>query len=530
MDQVLIEQARRSFPVYMTITHKTDMAGQHAGLALPAAHHLEMMKLLTAPDAGKEPVPDKEWAKRIRFIYLSHAATKAYQVSLAIKQTIEENLVYQAIFPQVKPDPKKWSEPEWRLKGNTGGAHANFTAGGIDSPPLGGRGDRIVLDDVGDEENMRTKTQREKVRHTLNFTVKPMFVPEQGRDAHNVVIVMPRGAAKTTIVQGFIEWSIGRASLGYPVSHGFTVAATRWAWDDAVDWAIEEQGWEYIIRKAIVTDGEGNEHSYWPERFDLAYLQKERQLDPRSFAQQYQNEVAPEEGLTFERWWFQRRFDALPSDIALRFEAWDLASSRGRKSDYSVGLAFVVARACPMCQGAPYHAFIPHMFRGKLTYGYLKPAMRDVYDLMGGYSSDHYIVVEKKSSGEALEGEGLHESAVPARESRYYPMHFRSALGEGQALGMRDEYLRVVADLCRQGRVHLPSDEFLRQRSQGGDWMPDFEQELFSFPEGNKDDIVFALAHGVLEMEERMREHQRLLMRPRDPVPWAKLRERRQIA
>ena len=52
--------------------------------------------------------------------------------------------------------------------------------------------------------------------------------------------------------------------------------------------------------------------------------------------------------------------------------------------------------------------------------------------------------------------------------------------------GMRDEYLRVVAYLCRQGDVDPPSDEFLRQRSQGGDRMPDFEQELFSFPEGEQ--------------------------------------------
>lgn len=518
VDQALIELARQSFPIYMTIVHKTDMPGHVGGWAKPAAHHLEMMQLLTAPDERTEAVPDKDWAKRIRIIYLSHAATKAYQVSLAIKQTIEDNQVYQAVFPSVKPDPKKWSEPEWRLKGNSGGAHANFIAGGIDSPPLGGRGDLIVLDDVGDEENMRTPGQREKVRHTLNYTIRPMFVPEGDKIPPDACIVLPRGAAKTTIVQGFIEWSIGRASLGYPVSHRKIMAATRWAWDDAVAWA-EEQGFQMLVRKAIVTDEDGNEESYWPERFTIDYLREERRKDPRSFAQQYQNEVAPEEGLIFERWWLQRRFDLLPPAL-LRWESWDLASSANRKSDYSVGLAFIIAASCPLCNGAPWHYFIPHMFRGKLTYGYLKMAIADVYTLMGGPSTDHYAVVEKKNVGEALAGEG-----IPGIN-----LVFRGALGEGQAAGTKEKNIADAAHVMREGRVHLPSEEFFRQSQANASWVVDFERDVFSYPEGQNDDVVSALVQGILEGEQRRAEYQKLLMRPRQAIPWARGEERRVLA
>lgn len=525
IDQSAIELARLSFPTYMAVVHKTDMPSQDDGTALPAQHHLEMMYLLAGPDEGKPAKPDKDWAKRIRIIYLSHAATKAYQVSLAIKQTIEDNAVYQAIFPAVKPDPKKWSEPEWRLKGNSGGAHANFIAGGIDSPPLGGRGDKIVLDDICDEENMRTAGQRDKVRSTLNKTVKPMFVPVAGEQAHNVVIVLPRGAAKTTIVQGFIEWCIGRASLGYPVSHGFIMAATRWAWEDAVQWAIEEQGWKHIMRKAIQLDEAGEEVSYWPERFSLEYLREERRKDPRSFAQQYQNEVAPEEGLVFEKLWFTRRYDFFPADFIWRYESWDLAQTNNKKSDWSVGLPFNIAAQCPLCQGQSWHYFIgPTMFRGKREYGSLKMAIQQVYQLLGGLSNNHYALIEKKNAGESLSGEGL-----PGVN-----LKFVGALGEGRGgPAKREADLRDILEVCRQGRVHFPTDEYLRRthekrEGQSSDWLATLEQALYSFDgsfEGHTDDMVITVLQGIIEGEWRKQQHQKLLNTQRQSIPWARPRE-----
>ena len=532
-DQALIELSRISFPQYMATVHKTDMPGVDDGTALPAAHHLEMMYLLARPDERTQPTPDKDWAKRTRFIWLSHAATKAYQVSLAIKQTIEDNAVYQVIFPAVKPDPKKWSEPEWRLKGNSGGAHANFIAGGIDSPPLGGRGDKIILDDICDEENMRTAGQRDKVRSTLNKTVKPMFVPVAGRKAHNVVIVLPRGAAKTTIVQGFIEWCIGRASLGYPVSHGFIMAATRWAWEDAVQWAVEEQGWESIMRKAIQLEEyeEGGEVktrevSYWPERFSLEYLQEERRKDPRSFAQQYQNEVAPEEGLVFEKLWFTKRYDYFPGDFIWRYESWDLAQTNNKKSDWSVGLPFNIALQCPLCPGQFWHYFIgPTMFRGKREYGSLKMAMKQVYDLLGGYSNNHYMLIEKKNAGESLAGEGL---------GLGYQLKFVGAMGEGRGGPQKREAdLRDILEVCRQGRVHFPQDEYLKRThekrdSQPDDWLSTLERALYSFDgsfEGHTDDIVITILQGIIEGEWRRQQHQKLIQAPRESIPWARPRQ-----
>lgn len=501
--------AREDFPTFMALVHQTDMPQVNAGHATASQAQLRMAEALT--DERSAPVNNKEWAKQTRVVYLSHAATKAYQVSLAIMETIEANPVYQAIFPAVKPHTRKWSEPEWRLKGNDGTAHANFICGGIDSPPLGARGDVIVLDDVGDEKNMGTAGQREKVRSTLNRVVRPMFVPEPGIVPPHTLIVAPRGFAKTTVVQCWLEWIIGRASLGYPVRHRTVMLGTRWAWDDAVDWA-QEQGFTGPYMKAIEVGEDGEEYSTWPERFTLDYLKDERRKDPRSFAQQMQNEVAPEEGLVFERWWFQRRFDALPSQVAFRYESWDLASTTNRKSDWTVGQAFLVAAECPLCPGGFWHYFLPHMFRGKKSYGYVKLAIKDVYQLMGGYSIDHYAVVEKKNVGEALAGEGIDG----------VPLKFRGALGEGQAAGLKEKNIADVADVCRQGRVHLPSDEFLARRTGESAWLEEFERGLLSFDGvgGHTDDIVSAFCQGILEGEERRQHWQRLLMQPQKAIPW----------
>ena len=494
------ERSARGFAAYMVLVHKTDMVERSGGWAEPFEHHYRMIEALldeslgnlaiVAPrDSAKTSIAqyymewmiglaslsdDPDWAERIRILYLRHAEEKAMEVSLAIMRTIEGNAMYQALFPKVKPDDKKWSQSAWWVKGNTG-KDGTFTTGGIASPPLGGRFDIGLFDDVSYPANVATEGERQKFRTTMNRVVMPMG----GRTESRSIML-----------------------------------ATRWHFEDGVHWA-EDHGWHILTMKALSQDEDGNYVSYCPERYPVERLLAMREADPRDFSLQYQNEVTPEEGLTFERWWFQRRFDLLPSDIASRFESWDLAATAGKKSDYSVGIAMVVALSCPLCQGAPFHIFVPHMFRAKLGYGYLKMAMRDVYQMMGGYSADHYIVVEKKSVGEALAGEGLVEGTAA------YPIHFRGPFkSEGRAASSELKNIADVAEVCRQGRVHLPSDEFLARKTGSREWLSEFERFLFSYAPEDKhtDDVVTAFVQGVLEVEEKRVRYQRLLRQPRAPV------------
>lgn len=494
------QRTTRGFAAYMVLVHKTDMVERAEGWAKPFPHHYQMIDALldaslgnlaiVAPrDSAKTSIAqyyveweiglaslsaDPDWAERIRILYLRHAEDKALEVSLSVMRTIEGNAMYQAIFPKVRPDEKKWSQSAWSVKGNTG-KDSTFTTGGIDSPPLGGRFDIGLFDDVSYMKNVATEGERQKFRTTMNRVVMPMCAPG------------------------------GRGIL----------LATRWHFEDAVAWA-EEHGWHMLTMKALTQDEDGEYHSYCPERYPVERLLAMREADPRDFSLQYQNEVTPEEGLTFERWWFQRRFDLLPSDVAFRFESWDLAATQGKKSDWSVGIAMIATLSCPLCQGAPWHILVPHMFRGKLAYGYLKMSMRDVYQMMGGYSTDHYIVVEKKSVGEALAGEGLGERADA------YPIRFRSASGEGQSAGAKLKNIADAAEVCRQGRVHLPSDDFLARRTGSRQWLSEFERLLFSYaPEDtHTNDVVTAFVQGILEVEERRIRWQKMVQQPREAVPF----------
>ena len=288
----LVESARRSLAVYLAIVHKTDMAEVEGGQAVPFAHHQRMIDVLTDGSLGHSLIVTPRgsgkttlvqawlewelgrasgrggnWAEETRLLYVGNTATQAYKVSNAIKNTIEFSDWYHAIFPKVRKFEGKWSETEWRVKGNEGQKDPTFQAMGITGPALGSRAGTIVLDDIADRENMATAYQREQIIYILTNVIKPILVPG-GR------IVMP---------------------------------GTRWAYDDPYRWATD-QGWYTLSMKALE---EGV--SYWPERFPVEWLEREREADPRAFSRQYQNEVAPDEGLMFRREWFPR-FDHLPDN------------------------------------------------------------------------------------------------------------------------------------------------------------------------------------------------------------------------
>ena len=498
-----VQAARASFPIYCSLVHTTDR-GDPAEFA---DHHYTMADGMTDPEHPKVLIimprdsakttlvqwwlewtlgrasltGNKNWANQIRIIYIRHAATKAFDISNAIKDTIEANQVFRLVFPSVLPHANKWSQEAWKVKGNAA-KDPTFVAAGIDSPPLGSRGDIIVLDDIADEKNMATKPQRQKVRDTLDNSIKYMLTP----------------------------------------GGQITMICTRWAYDDPAAWAME-RGYYKIEQKALTQDNKGEWVSWWPERKSVEELLQEREEDPRSFAKQRQNEVTPEEGLVFEKMWFTRRYDFFPAEFVWRYESWDLAQTTNKKSDWSVGLPFNIAKNCPLCPGGYWHYFIgPTMFRGKREYGSLKMAMKQVYDLLGGPSNNHYMLIEKKNAGESIAGEGL---------GPHYNLKFVGARGEGRGgPAKREADLRDILEICRRGDVHFPTDEYLRRTherrdGQDADWLETLERALYSFDgsfEGHTDDVVITVLQGLIEGDWRKREQQKMIARPAANVPWAR--------
>ena len=527
-----LQEARDDFWAYMAIVHETDMPDVYGGAAVPFAHHEVMIEALADDSLGhtliveprgaakttivraflewdigqKSLSGDRSWAAHHRILYGSHKEPQATKASIAMRTTIAGKL-YQAIFPKVKPYAAKWGEVEWRLQGNETQEHPTFQAFGIESPPLGARGDRIVLDDIGNAQNMATPGLREKIRDTLDEVVMPMLAPG-GR------VIMP---------------------------------CTRWAWDDPADWAAK-QGFHIIYVKALQeedddgdrgiggqgdarahdaaegrsdqehtrargqADGEGDAlgtggtpryRSYWPARFPVATLLKLKEQNARAFARQYQNEVAPEEGQAFLREWFEPRFDYVPSEVLFTANSWDTAAAVGRNRSYSAGWSAAIT--------PDWHIYLFHLIRGQVLYPYLREAVK----MLAERDRARVVIIEKKSSGHQLVDE--FNIAAARGEIGWHVEAWQPAGQKGSPT--RREYNEVISEVCAHGRVHLPSDYYCR-KSGDADWLVDAENEIFAYPDGNSDDIVDALCQLIYYVRNQEQHAIDWLGRPAEPTPW----------
>lgn len=473
-----VNAARRSFFAYMAFVHETDMDDAYEGAAVPAPHHMQMLEILTdeslkhavilAPrDAAKTTLVqgylewklgrasrsgDKRWANRFRALYVSATAAQAYRVSNGIRETILSNPNFQATFPEIKPHKRKFGEEEWKIQGNTI-KDANFTAMGMDGPSVGTRANIVILDDISDPNNTGSQLQRLRVHDRLTEVISPIseFVPNS-----RVIMV-----------------------------------ATRWHWEDGVAWA-QKRNWKVLKIQAIQQDEEGNDISYWPARVPLETLYELRKAGPKSFARQYQNDVIPEEGLVFERAWFKERFTLLPGpdEKLLEINSWDTAAGQGRNRSWSAGWAIRVTK--------DFHCYFHQLSRAQVAYTYLKMGIK----ALAIDTHADKVIIEKKSSGHAV----LDEFALDPE--------MRHKIIEWQPFGQKGSPSRqsaneAIAALGEQGRIHLPSDMFLRKT--GADWMPIVEQELFSYPEGESDDIVDAMCQALYYVRGLQINHEKLL-------------------
>ena len=85
---------------------------------------------------------------------------------------------------------------------------------------------------------------------------------------------------------------------------------------------------------------------------------------------------------------------------------------------------------------------------------------------------------------------------------------------EWQPFGQRGSPTRLEANekisaMCQTGMVHLPSEYFMRK--MGASWLPDAEKEIFSYPDGESDDIVDAMCQMLYWVQEQRHAWERRL-------------------
>ncbi len=193
----------------------------------------------------------------------------------------------------------RWTESEIELLRSRIAKEPSITATGAGGAIISRHYDTIICDDIIDEENSMSATQREKTRVWFFKTLLPCLEPD------------------------------GRIH----------VIGTRWHYGDLYG-ELMKLGWATRIDRAVAHDGT----ALWPEKFSATLLTDlRRQAGDRIFNCQYQNDPSGYEGAIFKhRHMKYHEGDALPQGLKV-FCAADLAISTAETADYfalaTVGLA-----------------------------------------------------------------------------------------------------------------------------------------------------------------------------------------------
>lgn len=238
--------------------------------------------------------------KPLQILYLSYSLSAARAKSSTIKSIIE-SAEYKEIFPSVIPG-KKWSDEYWSIDReyagikSTGAEEFTMACAGISGGITSKRSTLVLLDDpIKSADQIANPEIRLKMERNWTTVVRP------------------------TLLEG------GRViCLG-----------TRFRPDDIhATTFTPEKGWTQIEQRAILTDDDGNERSYWEPMWSLEYLQKLRKDEPLSFSLQFQNLLVRVDEMGLDPSWIH--LGNIPSEFDSFAVGIDLASSLKQKADYTV--------------------------------------------------------------------------------------------------------------------------------------------------------------------------------------------------
>lgn len=244
---------------------------------------------------GKHP----DWP----IILCSYSVDLPIKSSRYVRDTLEQNVRYQALFPAVQVRQDSRDVSDWQLIG----AHrSSFRAVGIGGGITGMGAKVIIVDDViKDWASAQSEVIRES---TWDWLTKTLY---QRKEPHAAIVN----------------------------------SMTRWHEDDPTGRLIKaekEQGtehWEKICFSAIAEKndplGRAEGAPLWPERFTLKEL-RETQIfvGSSSWDLTWQQKDAKAEGFVIKREWFDY-FPQLPSDAQWKVRWWDFAltAKQTTKSD-----------------------------------------------------------------------------------------------------------------------------------------------------------------------------------------------------
>lgn len=390
-----------------------------------------------------------------KLLYIGNTADAANRQSLAVRDTIIHNPRYRAFFPDAMPNRDKgWSTSQWFLKRpNVEDKDPTFTAAGVYGDVLGRRCDKLILDDVMDEENAATAYQREKLANWVATTAMSRIKPG-GR----CITILTRWHE-----EDIADWcrKSGFTMVHMPaLSDGPEVYCTISRYN-------EQTQRDDVLQRVLVHE---NGPALWHDYFTEAELARRRTiLGPTRFAQMYQGYPVPAGGSVFqEAWW--REWNVLPP-ITLKIQTWDTAFQQKQTADYSV------------CQtwglGVDSRFYLLDQWRKRVDF----PTLKDQAYLLYERHRPSQVIVEERASGQALIQE-----LQQARDGR--PAVPVIAYKDGN----KDKVSRAhaVTGYFESGLVQIPA-----YLNEGFGWVADFRSEMQTFPAGAHDDQVDAAVMAV---------------------------------
>ncbi|ABD46193.1 phage terminase large subunit [Neorickettsia sennetsu] len=176
------------------------------------------------------------------------------------------------------------------------------------------------------------------------------------------------------------------------------------------------------------------------------------------FASQYQQNPISNINSIIRREWIKRYLEKEEiSEILYISQSWDTAAFNTQQSDYTVCITFARSKTA---------FYVLDVYREKLDYPEIKRAIVENAEKWKA----NYVLIENKSSGQALVQELRSSTALP--------------IVSVTPVRKKIERLYSVVSIFESGKFYLP---------YSSEWLTNFELELFSFPGSIYDDQIDSL-------------------------------------
>ncbi len=386
--------------------------------------------------------------KKRSIVIVSSSEDMAVRFLRRVRDEVEGNVRLRVLFENQRTE--KWSETELRF---SSGATIHAKGRGAQLRGLvdgSSRPDLIILDDIEDEELVRSDLRRAALEQWVSGTVLPTLEPRTGQ-----LVVVGTVLHESSLLARFLDAS------AYP---------------------------DFVTRRyaALLDDG----GSLWPARFDEAALKKIKdgyssrgQLT--QFYLEYQNNPIPQESAAFRQSEFHF-FEKLPDDKLMYSEAFcDLGGGSVRKTadPTALGVVYVDSRNdlwledyVNVAYGTDLKAFFDDLFKLHFRHKFRR------------------LVMERTQAANmvraALEAEML-------RRRVFFEVEYVSPTrGDGTQRGnMSDgKYQRIAAMAMpvRLGVIHIRK------------WMSDLQEQLVAFPRAAHDDLADMLSYAWMLVQRRL--------------------------